>query len=96
MIGNVWESTTDWYRRSHVAEASKSCRGPRNPRGTSIGDSVDPRQPGSLIPRKMLEGGSHLCSENCCHRVRPVARFPDPVDTSTSHVGFGCIHRALR
>jgi formylglycine-generating enzyme required for sulfatase activity len=96
MIGNVWEWTTDWYRRSHVAEASKSCCVPRNPRGASIGDSLDPRQPGGPIPRKVLEGGSHLCSENYCHRVRPAARFPEPVDTSTSHVGFRCIHRPVR
>src|SRR5689334_19943219 len=34
------------------------------------------------------EGGSHLCAPNYCRRYRPAARHAEPVDTSTSHVGF--------
>ena len=45
------------------------------------------------IPRKVLKGGSHLCAANYCRRYRPAARHPEPVDTSTSHVGFRCIIR---
>ena len=93
MIGNVWEWTTDWYRPHHDADATKACCVPHNPRGAAVGDSLDPRQPGIRIPRKVLKGGSHLCSENYCHRFRPAARFPEPIDTSTSHVGFRCILR---
>jgi formylglycine-generating enzyme required for sulfatase activity len=29
-----------------------------------------------------------------CRRYRPAARFPEPVDTSTCHVGFRCIVRS--
>ena len=43
------------------------------------------------IPRKVLKGGSHLCAPNYCRRYRPAARHAEPIDTSTSHVGFRCI-----
>ena len=31
---------------------------------------------------------SHLCAPNYCRRYRPAARHAEPIDTSTSHVGF--------
>ena len=55
--------------------------------------SYDPCQPAIKIPRKVLKGGSHLCAPNYCRRYRPAARHPEPVDTSTSHVGFRCVMR---
>ncbi len=94
MIGNTWEWTSDWYQPRHPAEQTKSCCVPRNPRGGAEAGSHDPRQPAIPIPRKVLKGGSHLCAPNYCRRYRPAARFPQPVDTSTSHVGFRCIVRA--
>jgi len=41
----------------------------------------------------VLKGGSHLCAPNYCRRYRPAARHAEPVDTSTSHVGFRCVVR---
>jgi hypothetical protein len=38
--------------------------------------------------------GSHLCAPNYCRRYRPAARLPEPVDTSTCHVGFRCVVRS--
>jgi formylglycine-generating enzyme required for sulfatase activity len=71
----------------------KACCTPHNPRGPRETESYDPRQPEILIPRKVIKGGSHLCAPNYCRRYRPAARFPEPTDTSTSHLGFRCIVR---
>jgi len=93
MIGNVWEWTTDWYSLKHEAEAPKACCVPANPRGGREEGSYDPCQPQIRIPRKVIKGGSHLCAPNYCRRYRPAARHAEPVDTSTSHLGFRCIRR---
>ena len=87
------EWTTDWYVPKHPAEAMKACCVPRNPRGPKADESYDPCRPEIKIPRKVIKGGSHLCAPNYCRRYRPAARFPEPVDTSTCHVGFRCIVR---
>jgi formylglycine-generating enzyme required for sulfatase activity len=93
MIGNVWEWTVDWYRPSHPAQETKTCCVPLNPRRELAEDNYDPCQPAIRIPRRVLKGGSHLCSPNYCRRYRPAARFPQPIDTSACHVGFRCIVR---
>jgi formylglycine-generating enzyme required for sulfatase activity len=86
MIGNVWEWTADWYRTSHVQPTD--CCG-----ATAASASYDPCLPAIRIPRRVLKGGSHLCAPNYCRRYRPAARYPQPIDTSTSHVGFRLIVR---
>ena len=92
MIGNVWEWTSDWYSPKHEAAAPKACCIPENPRGG--------REDAATIPASRdqnssqgAKGGSHLCAPNYCRRYRPAARHAEPVDTSTSHVGFRCVIR---
>jgi formylglycine-generating enzyme required for sulfatase activity len=93
MIGNVWEWTADFWSTRHPADQPKACCVPQNPRGGPEAGSFDPRQPEIRIPRKVLKGGSHLCAPSYCRRYRPAARHAEPVDTSTSHVGFRCVLR---
>ena len=77
MIGNVWEWTADTYSLpGEVRKAPGRC-------------CIDPG--GQGIGRKVLKGGSHLCAPSYCQRYRPAARYPQPVDTSTCHVGFRCV-----
>lgn len=87
MIGNVWEWTKDWWSTPSDAPVSSCC-------GARRDASFDPRQPEIRIPRKVLKGGSHLCAPSYCRRYRPAARHAQPIDTSTSHVGFRCVVRA--
>lgn len=91
MTGNVWEWTTDWYQ-DH-GKIKKACCTLENPRGGAADASRDPRLPNVTIPRRVMKGGSYLCAPNYCRRYRPAARMPQPVDTSTCHLGFRCIVR---
>jgi formylglycine-generating enzyme required for sulfatase activity len=93
MAGNVWEWTSDWFVPRPEGEQSKPCCAPESPRGGAREQSLDPTQPGSRIPRKVIKGGSHLCSPEYCLRYRPAARSPEMVDTATSHIGLRCVVR---
>jgi formylglycine-generating enzyme len=93
MIGNVWEWTDDWFAQPKLEKKRPGhCCVPANPRGGSRGGSIVKSDP-IRIPRKVMKGGSHLCADSYCQRYRPAARYAQPVDTTTSHVGFRCVKR---
>ena len=90
MIGNVWEWTTDSYANAPDKPAKKCC-GPSSPRyGEGRRDGLGSDVSDGL---KVLKGGSHLCAPSYCQRYRPAARYPQPVDSPTSHIGFRCVVR---
>ena len=76
LIANVWEWT------------SSDANGPIG--NNSCCHTVSADCTPSPAVHKVLKGGSHLCAPNYCQRYRPAAKWFQPVDTSTSHVGFRC------
>jgi len=84
VAGNVWEWTTDWFVRDCAFVSAPCC----SPEARDL--SYDPAQPQVRIPRKVVKGGSFLCSPEYCLRFRPAARSPQMIDTGMSHIGFRC------
>lgn len=84
LIGNVWEWTTDLYTPRHIVPGA--ALGPQpDERRTLLAESQS-----AGVGRRVLKGGSHLCSPDYCLRYRPAARSPQTDDSATTHIGFRC------
>ncbi len=92
MIGNVWEWTTDWYRpdtyKKRHQQGIALCKNPEGP-----DSSFDPQEP-YAISKRVIKGGSFLCSEQYCSNYRPSARMASSVDSGQEHLGFRCVATA--
>jgi formylglycine-generating enzyme len=90
MAGNVWQWCSDWYRVDAFTEAVTKLA-TKNVCSDSGGpnESWDPADPN--MPKRVVKGGSFLCSPTYCESYRPSARRGTPPDTGSSHTGFRCV-----
>jgi formylglycine-generating enzyme required for sulfatase activity len=86
VVGNVWEWTVDWYRPDTYAELAAAGVA-YNPQGPA--SSCDPAAPGEQ--KRVLRGGSFLCSDQYCTRYLVGTRGKGEVATGSNHLGFRCV-----
>ncbi len=86
MIGNVWEWSSDWYRpdtkKQYLVNASKLCINPQGP-----DSSYDPNDP-YVAKKRVIKGGSFLCSDQYCSNYRSSSRMASSIDSGQNHLGF--------
>jgi sulfatase modifying factor 1 len=84
MAGNVWQWTSDWYRPDYYAALASAGRVAQNPPGPE--SSFDPSEPG--VRKRVMRGGSYLCTPQYCSRYAVGTRGKGDIDTGTNHLGF--------
>ncbi len=87
MAGNVWQWCADWYRHDYYAKLAAGPQPLRNPQGPH--DSYDPAEPG--MAKRVMRGGSYLCTDQYCTAYEVGARGKGAPDTGTNHLGFRCV-----
>jgi len=92
MGGNVWQWCSDWYRPDTYAPRAQAGTVTPDPQGPS--DSFDPAEPGAA--KRVLRGGSYLCTDQYCARYLVGSRGKSEVTSGTSNLGFRLVRSAPR
>lgn len=82
MAGNVWEWTADWYNDAYYAQEKT---GRLNPQGADT-----PNDPADPQPKRVIRGGSFMCSDEYCRGYRVSARMKTTPSSGLSNLGFRC------
>jgi formylglycine-generating enzyme len=82
MEGNVWEWCNDFYRPDYYQKSPKE-----NPQGPS--DSYDPDEPNTV--KRVIRGGSFLCSDQYCIRYKAGSRGKGEIKSASNNLGFRCV-----
>ena len=86
MAGNVWEWCHDLYHYDYYKTFNLDVVAD-NPTGPKT--SYDPMEPNAQ--KRVIRGGSFLCSDSYCSGYRAAARMKCTEDTGMSHLGFRCV-----
>ncbi len=90
ITGNAWQWASDWYRSDYYEIEATQSAGELivDPKGPA--DSFDNTDDGAPVnaPKRVIRGGSFLCSEEYCQSYRPSARRGADPYSPMSHIGF--------
>lgn len=86
MAGNVWEWTADWYDAGYYSQVKP---GAQNPEG-----SLTPYDPEEPSAKRVIRGGSFMCSDEYCRGYRVSARMKTTPTSGLSNLGFRCARSA--
>lgn len=86
MTGNAWQWVADWYSAEAFQGAAEGVAADPSGPARSF-DPADPAAP-PHAPKRVIRGGSFLCSEDYCLSYRPSARRGADPANAMSHIGF--------